>query len=369
MNNVDWLKEKKALKICFVNISYRTKELMKLPRRWYQILTRISARGHEVAYVSISPLGRIGNAYIAYGLGFCFSLWKTLGTGADVFLANGIETGALSHLSKRLRRKKFVFDYTDYYAVLAHYEGYKLRTYYAPFLQKTIPKLADHVIVVKEEFREQCLSYGVSEGKITVISDGADTKIFNPDIKGDEIREKLGIAENPLVVYVGKVEEYYNLDILIRAASVVIKHEPSTKFLLVGPGRSLTYLKTLAKKLGVSDSVVFAGFQPYERIPHFIGAADVVVFPHSQGIAIFEYMACGKPIVKPKEKAGDILEHLQTGFLLEDRTPRSFAEGIIEILHNKRLASKLGNNARSLAVEKYDWEFLVDNYLRVLQNV
>jgi len=369
LNDVDWSKEKRDLKICYVNISYRTKELMKLPGRWHQILTRISAAGHEIAYVSISPLPGMGNPYIAYGSGFCFSLGKALATDADIFLANGLETGALSYLSGKLRRRKFVFDYIDYYTVLARYEGDTLRAYYTPSLLNVIPSLADHVIVVKEEFRKRCLSRGVPESKITLIPNGVDTRRFNPDDNGEEIREELGIVENPVVVYIGKVEEFYNLDVLIEAASIVIRHEPSARFLLVGPGRSLTRLKALAKNLGVSDSVILVGFQPYERVPHFIGAADVTVFPHTEGIAVCEYMACGKPIVKPKDEAGDMLEHLESGFLLEDRTPRSFARGIIEILQNRSLASRLGSNARSQAVEKYDWELLADSYLHVLQNV
>ena len=369
VNDVDWLKERRDLKVCFVDISYRTKDLMKLPRRSRQILRRISARGHEVEYVSISPLPGIGNAYIAYGLGSFSSLLKTLGTGPDVFLTNGLETGALSYLSKMLRRRKFVFDYTDYYTILAHYEGYGLRTYYAPSLQKAIPNLADHVIVVKEGFKKKCLSYGVPESKITIIPDGVDTTIFSPHVKGDKIRQEFRIAENPLVVYVGKVEEYYNLDTLIEAASIVVKCEPSTKFLLVGPGRSLSHLKSLAKKMGLSDSVIFAGFQPYDSIPQFVGAADVAVFPHTAGLAVYEYMASGKPLVKPKERVGEVLDHLESGFLLEDRTSRSFAEGILEILHNKQLAARIGGNARRLAVQKYDWEILADEYTRVLQNV
>jgi len=365
---LDWLKEKDGLKICFIDISLRTKELMKLPRRWFQILTRISARGHEVAYVSISPLPGMGNPYIAYGLGSCFSLRNVLSTGADIFLANALETGALSYLAKWLQGRKFVFDYVDHYAILARFEGDKLRTYYTPSLQKVIPNLADHVIVVKEEYRKRCLSYGVPDCKITVIPDGVDTRKFNPNVKGEEIRKQLGIVENPLVVYVGKAEEYYNLDILITAASIVVKSEPSAKFLLVGPGRSLTRLEALARNLKVSESTIFAGFQPYERIPHLIGAADVAVFPHPEGIAVCEYMACGKPIVKPRGRVVDMLEHLESGFLTKDHTPRSFAEGIIEMLRNRRLAAKLGNNARRIAVEKHDWEFLADKYVRVLQS-
>jgi len=363
------LKEKNDLKICYVDISYRTRELMKLPGRWHQILSRISAAGHEIAYVTICPLLGMGNPYISYGSGFCFSLGKALATDADIFLANGLETGALSYISKSLGRRKFVFDYAEHYAVLARYEGDTLRAYYTPCLLNVVPSLADHVIVVKEEFRKRCLSRGVLEGKITVIPNGVDTRRFNPDDKGQEIREELGIGENPLVVYVGKLEEYYNLDVLIEAASIVIRHEPSARFLLVGPGRSSTRLKALAKNLGISDSVILAGFQPYDRVPHFIGAADVTVFPHSEGLAIFEYMACGKPIVKPREKVGDTLRHLESGFLLEDRRPRSYAEAIIQVLHDEQLAERLGSNARSLAVEKYDWEPLAESYLHALQSV
>jgi len=362
------LKEKNDLKICFVNISYRTNELARLQRRWHQILTRISKRGHKVAYVSLSPLSGIENPYVGYGLGSCLSLGKVLATGSDIFLANLLEPGVLAYLSKKLQGKKFVFDYTDHYEILARYEGYRLRTHYVSPLQNVIPKLADRVIVVRDEFRKQCLTHGVPESKITVIPDGVDTRKFTPDIEGDEVRERFGIAEDPLVVYVGKVEEYYNLDVVVKAASIVIEFEPSMKFLFVGPGRSMTRLKNLAKRLELSDSVIFAGYQPYGRIPDFMGAADVAVFPHPQGLAVCEYMACGKPIVKPKEETGDMLEHLKSGFLIEDRTPQSFAGGIIEMLRNRKLAARLGYNARSLAVEKYDWEFLADRYVRVLQS-
>jgi len=120
--------------------------------------------------------------------------------------------------------------------------------------------------------------------------------------------------------------------------------------------------------MGISESVIFSGFQPYARIPQFVGAANIAVFPHSGGLAIYEYMACGKPIVKLRSERSDMLEHLKSGYLVENKTPEEFARAIIRVFADRKLSIKMGRNARRLAVEKYDWESIVDRYLEALKN-
>jgi len=342
---------------------------MKFPESYRQILTRIKRRGHEVFSLAIAPYSNAINPYISYGLGTCVSLRRAMEDSFDIFLAERVEAGAFSYFCKKIKGKPLVFYHVDEYSKIARDGNERLRPYYTWFLEKRVPKLADHVITVTERFKIRLVSWGVSKSKITVINNGADTKMFNPNVTGREIREKFNLKEDPVVVYVGKIEQYYHLDVIVKAASIVLKKEPSSKFLFVGFGRDLDNLKSLVEKLGISNSVIFTGFQPHERIPSFIGAADVTVFPHPSGIAVHEYMACGKAVVKLKEEAGDVLEHLESGYLVENRSPEEFAEGILNILSDRELAVKLGRNARKLAVEKYDWEHLTDKYLEVLQNV
>jgi len=357
------------LKVCNVSITYKTKSLMMFPDRCYQILTRIKAKGHAVSSLVMAPCGGVSNPYIGYGLGTVSQLIRAMRNDVDVFLADKVETGLFSLICKKLRGRPFVFDFIDYYVEIARDGEERLRPYYTSYLEKTVPKFADHVIVVIEPFKNRLNALGVPEDKITVIPNGADTLRFNPNVNGREIREKYNLQSDLLIVYVGKIEPCYHLDVIVKAASLVHKNEPSSKFLFVGTGRALNDLKALAKKLGNSDWIIFTGFQPYERIPNFVGAADVTVFPHPSGIAVHEYMACGKPIVKVRAEMGDVLEHLKSGFLVERRTPENFAKGILTLLSDRGLSNKLGVNARKLAVEKYDWETLTERYLEVLKSV
>jgi len=317
----------------------------------------------------MAPYGGISNPYVGYGLGTVCQLIHAMRNDTDVFLANKVETGFFSLVCKKLHGRPFVFDFIDDYVEIARDGEERLRPYYTRCLEKTVPKFADHVIAVIEPFKSRLVAWGVPEDKITVIPNGADILRFNPHVNGREVREKYNLQGDLLVVYVGKIEPCYHLDVIVKAASLVHKAEPSSKFLFVGTGRALENLKALAKKLGNSDSIIFTGFQPYERIPNFIGAADVAVFPHPSGIAVHEYMACEKPIVKPRLETGDVLEHLESGFLVENRTPENFAGGILTLLSDRGLSNKLRMNARKLAVEKYDWETLTDRYLEVLKSV
>lgn len=353
------------MNICYMNITYRDRELMKFKQRSYQILTRIERRGHIVTSLFITPPSKRINPYVTYGLGAMKSLIKAVGTKADVVLADMAEPGLTSYISAKLMDKPFVFDYMDHYSELARYEGGWLRPRYVKRLEELLPRMAFRLIVLSEVFKERCIRQGIPEDRITMIPNGVDTQMFNPSLKGEEVRTSFNIGEDPLIVFVGKMEPYYRLDILIEAASLVLEEEPTSKFLFVGTGRSEPGLRSLAKKLGIADSVTFAGFQPHKSVPNFIGAADVAVFTHPEGIALHEYMACGKPIVKPRLSVGDGLEHLNSGYLVDDLDPKEFAEGILTLLFDEALAKRMGSNARALAA-KYEWESIADTYLMVL---
>lgn len=366
------------MKICFLYIGSLEKGAFKpglkpmyqkFTMRSTRILKRIIIRGNEVVPVNIDDcLGSRANPYIGYGLSACGALLKAVRSQVDVFLADYLEAGLLAYVCKKIKKRPFVFDYRDNYTEIAKFgDKLFLRDRYITCLEKTILGFSDHVITTEEDLRQRCLFLGADEDKITIIPNGVDTKMFNPHVDGKDIRQELNLND-PYIVYVGKMESYYRLDVLIKAFSIVSKEAPHLKFLLVGDGTDQPYLKALTKELGISESVIFPGFQPYARILQFIGAANIAVFPHSRGIVIREYMACGKPIVKLRSETTDILEHLKSGFLVKNRKPEEFAKGIIRVFADRKLSTEMGRNARRLAVENYDWERLADRYLEVLKN-
>ena len=76
-------------------------------------------------------------------------------------------------------------------------------------------------------------------------------------------------------------------------------------------------------------------------------------------LKVIEGMALGKAIVGTKI-AFEGIGGIDGYHYLSAEKPEEFAKNIIEILKNKKLMERIGNNARKLAVEKYSWENIVE---------
>jgi glycosyltransferase involved in cell wall biosynthesis len=77
----------------------------------------------------------------------------------------------------------------------------------------------------------------------------------------------------------------------------------------------------------------------------------------SFGVNILEAMSCELPVIAtdcvgPRE----LIEDGVSGIIVKDRKPESMAAKIIELLQNKELRIKLGNEGRKRVLERYNWE-------------
>ena len=91
--------------------------------------------------------------------------------------------------------------------------------------------------------------------------------------------------------------------------------------------------------------------------PHLAGAAAVVVPLRLGGgtrLKIVEAMAMGKAIVSTSLGAEGIEAVPGRDLLIEDQ-PDAFADAVNRLLGDPALAARIGQSARSLAVERYSW--------------
>ena len=165
---------------------------------------------------------------------------------------------------------------------------------------------------------------------------------------GARIRAELGLsAEAPVVLYTGTFEVYQGLDLLFDAARQVIERRPDARFVLAG-GRpdQIAAARAQAERAGLGDAVVFAGQRPFEEIPLFLDAADVLVSPRSTGtntpLKIYQYLRAGRPIVATR-----LLTHTQVlnddVAILTAATPEGFAAGILVALSDPQRARAVGD--------------------------
>jgi glycosyltransferase involved in cell wall biosynthesis len=337
----------------------------------HHILKRIALAGDDVMPLDIRP-ARVPNHYLAYGLGIVLAPWRFRRVKADVVLADDLESGLAAVLLKFIYRVPLVFNFLDDYALIASYEGRGLRSRVLAFLEKAVPRLADGVIVVdtpKERFFQAA---GLPSRKIKLVANGADLDAFGPASGDRRLRSKLGLGTARTVLFVGKMNRYYELGTVVRAIPSVVERFPRTKFVFVGDGDDRASLQESARRLGVERSTVFAGFQPAADIPRIINLADVCVFPlpDSSALAIFEYMACAKAVVLPDD--GTAKMAIPRDMIPENcavqvpATPEGFARGILDLLEDPNKARRIGANARKLVVRRYDWNILARQFRAAL---
>lgn len=341
------------------------------------LLRRMKLMGHEVQDFIIKPF-RLPSPYLAYASGILFSPIRFRKIKPDLILADDIEPAVASLLLRWVFNIPFVFNFVDDYSLIASYsEGTlkNIRIYGLKCLEKIIPKLADMVIAVNLEINRFCSNIGVPELKLSIVPNGVDTALFRPDTKSGEMEADFGLHGYQVILFVGKLNRYYKLETILEAVPLVLECCPNTKFLFVGDGDNVNRLKDLSYQLKIEQSVIFAGFRPPEEIPRIINLSDICVFPlpASSALAIFEYMACARPVVLPTggtEKMGISEEMLPENCVLRvEHSPEGFAQGIKFLLRNEDIAKEMGRKARELTVRSYDWNILVWRYEKALRQV
>jgi D-inositol-3-phosphate glycosyltransferase len=179
--------------------------------------------------------------------------------------------------------------------------------------------------------------YDVPPAKTSIIPCGVNLNLFQPLDKAAARRE-LGLGQEKVILFAGRIERLKGINHIIKALPYLRDLKP--RLIIAGedgnrPGES-EKLKSLAEKIGVSNSVTFTGLVKYEYLPVYYNAADVCVFPsyyESFGLVPLESLACGTPVVATE--VGDlknIIKEGETGYVIPRAHPPLLAEKIGAVL-------------------------------------
>src|SRR5699024_268807 len=80
---------------------------------------------------------------------------------------------------------------------------------------------ADLITVVTKSFKKSIIQKGISENKIDIVTNGADTALFYLDEGKQTLRRKLGLKNSFLVSYIGNIGLAQGLDHIINAACLI----------------------------------------------------------------------------------------------------------------------------------------------------
>jgi len=267
-----------------------------------------------------------------------------------------------------IQKTPVVIDYLDHYEESA--SSYYPDSFFGNLVKRGVRSIirynlrrADSVITVTNEFKQFLNS--ISAKDINVIPNGVDTKVFKK-IPSEIAKSNLGI-KGKVLGYVGSLEHWVDLETIIKALP-----DLDVKLLIVGPELFTDYgniIKKLAEKEGVSDKIIFTGRVDYSNLYKYICAMDIGLNPLKHikkneitiGGKIFNYLACGKPVLSSRMIA---LENLLGNELFYYDDKNSFIEMVRKLLdsdHDEERYIKIAKN--------FDWVNIAKNYENVLNRV
>ncbi len=262
----------------------------------------------------------------------------------DIIHAHGARANFIaSHLKKRVKIPVVTTVHSDY---LQDFDGIYKKFVYTLLNVRSLKKL-DYYIGVSSNFKDMLISRKFNPNDIYTVYNGMDYSLPMQYVSKEEFADRIGIKYDSSKTYVGLIGRHDKVkghDIFIRAAAAALKQRDDLVFVIAGDGDGRDELVNLAKKLGIEQKIVFAGF--VSDIYSFINFIDINTL--SSRCESFPYVLLeGARMKKPticSQVGGisDLINDGKTGLLFDNEDYEMFAQKILTFAENKDFAQSCG---------------------------
>ncbi|HUQ79487.1 MAG TPA: glycosyltransferase family 4 protein [Gemmatimonadaceae bacterium] len=207
-------------------------------------------------------------------------------------------------------------------------------------------------IAVSESTADELTSLGMRAERISVVHNGVDERLL--------ATQPLGIRDaEPTVLYLGRLERYKRVDLLIRAMARIRDAGDEARLIVAGEGRHAPALRRLAGRLDLGDRVHFAGRVSEQSKRSLMERAWLHAIASTKegwGISVIEAAACGTPTVASDTPGlRDAVVHDETGVLVRHGDVNALADAIRILLADPSRLRRLSLGARARA-EGFTWD-------------
>ena len=252
------------------------------------------------------------------------------------------------------------------------YKGAPLRNWLLYYTaEKCMARYTDALITINDEDRLNASKYLPEISRQYYLEGiGYDIKHIGACSAEElqRLREQYNLREDDFVLlYIARYALHKNHRFLIKAFAEIQQSIPHAKLMLLGEGDDMEACRALAQQLGVSHSVIFAGFQP--QISGYLYLADVGVSPslmEGLPIGVAEEMFVALPVVASDIRGHrDLIDDGKNGMLCSVSDTSHFVSKIVCLYNNPEEWRKMGQMARE-NILKYSAENIMPQLLDIL---
>ena len=231
----------------------------------------------------------------------------------------------------------------------------------AEWIENKCYQYADQIITVTEGVRKKLYQRGIPEAKLSLIENGADTRLFRFDKDARiRIRSELGWENTLGVVYAGTLGIAQGLETILEAAHL-LNDSPDFQFLLVGEGPVKEKLVQLAVEWNL-HRIAFLPEIPRDLIPGYLSAADLALIPlrnrelfkNVVPSKLFDAWACECPVILGVDgEARHLLDTCQGGYFVSPEDPNALVDALRKAKEDIRSLHTMGKRARIYTEQHY----------------
>ena len=230
-------------------------------------------------------------------------------------------------------------------------------------METKVLREADSVICISETLRQEAISRGVSEDKISVVPNAVD--IVTQQEESELLHEMKENLQGKLVVgYIGSLRELEGVDLTAKAVSILKEQGVDVNFFVLSSESGQDELRDYCQSLGIAEQSHIVGPVPHEQVAPFYDLIDVFVVsrPDTRVTRLvtplkpFEAMRSGRAVVMSDLPAlAEIIEDGETGRLYPTGDAQALSEIINQLLQDESKRAKLGEAAKSWIIENRTW--------------
>lgn len=241
----------------------------------------------------------------------------------DVFPDVAIETGTISSprvISAAKRLEKFVYDHADVVTVLSKE------------MQRNVE--------------------GKTDSQTAIIPNFVDITTFKPTPLNNSYREEFDLVGKRVVMYSGNVGFSQSIELLADAAREMRDVEDLV-FVVNGGGSAIGEVRKRAEGL---DNFRMIPYQPVERVPEVLAAADIHVIPLRQGLAwssvpskLYKILAVERPVIASVDEGtevGRVVVEAGAGHAVPPDDPAPLIASLRELLESEERREAMGKSGR-----------------------
>jgi glycosyltransferase involved in cell wall biosynthesis len=285
--------------------------------------------------------------------------------------------GPTAWLLARLKGVPFLLEVRDLWPAFAVAVGVlknKLLIRLSEWLEKFLYKHADQVIVNSPGFIDHVEGKGAE--KVSLIPNGADPEMFNPDLDGKGFREEHGLGEKFIVLYAGAHGLSNDLDVVLEAAEDLINND-DIRIVLLGSGKEKSRLQSLANQKGLSN-VLFIPPVPKLKMTEALASADaclailkpIEMYKTTYPNKVFDYMAAGRAVILAIDGViRDVVETANAGKAVPPGDSKALSAAIQDLASDPEKCQKFGKNGRKTIENRFSREELADEFTALLEKM